>query len=555
MNGAADRIRSSIPRGLGALLVVAFVFYALVFLKGRGIDYWYKAYDTRYYQELAEAFLSGRLDLPRQVPPEILSNPHDFTANAARIYDARMFDLSLYEGRVYLYFGAVPAALFYAPFRLLIGRGLPDAAAVTFFSFGSVLFTTYLLCLLRKAYFPSAPGWMALASAAALAFANGTPFLIRDSRVYEVAISSGVFFATASAACWLSAVVDRDFSWRRMALGSLLLGLAVGCRPIYVWMAAALLPWMAVLALRASAGRPAREESLRALVLPLVFMAVVLGLYNFLRFGNPLEFGVSYQMNEPNLFGIAKAFAPDKVFHNIHFLFFQEPLVDDAFPFVYLNRHVPFYILTPGNVTFREGQGTVGLLPGIPFLWIAFLAPAVWWACAEDGPSTTPRWRVVVRALCQTVGLYFAVYLLADPRGPFQFRDTAAFSVLLANFKEEVPALIPFLAILFGNVVWDVRCRLRAVAPGRRPPFPWREWGALASAFTAIAAVYFFYMAINVRYTCELAWPAILLTAGIWFYFDALLECEPLCRRAVRVSAVAAAVLSAYFWIVFSYLK
>src|SRR5437867_2654538 len=64
-----------------------------------------------------------------------------------------------------------------------------------------------------------------------LGLANVAPFILRAPYVYEVAIAGGYFFLTGSALFFASAGDGGGASMRRLSLGSLFLGLAVGCRP------------------------------------------------------------------------------------------------------------------------------------------------------------------------------------------------------------------------------------------------------------------------------------------------------------------------------------
>ena len=79
------------------------------------------------YGALAHSLLNGRLDLEKDRPPPWLNWKtlrHRRPANAP---DA-LWDVAYYNGRYYVYFGAVPCLLFQLPFEALTGiRDLPPA--------------------------------------------------------------------------------------------------------------------------------------------------------------------------------------------------------------------------------------------------------------------------------------------------------------------------------------------------------------------------------------------------------------------------------------------
>ena len=79
----------------------------------------------------------------------------------------------------------------------------------------------------------------------------------------------------------------------RLSLGGFFLGLAIGCRPNLL-VAVPLLPLLAWPALRENRDRRARAAL--AVLAPLGLCLLLLGTYNALRFGSPLEFGARYQL-------------------------------------------------------------------------------------------------------------------------------------------------------------------------------------------------------------------------------------------------------------------
>src|SRR5262245_52111027 len=128
-----SRISSIVPPEwirAAVFLAVAFAVgaYYLWAVRATGNRFYWKNELPGYYNHLGRAFAKGQLHLPLEPPQELLNlpNPWDATANAPY----RLHDVALYNGRYYLYHGAGPAIMMFAPWRLLTGYDLPENFAV-----------------------------------------------------------------------------------------------------------------------------------------------------------------------------------------------------------------------------------------------------------------------------------------------------------------------------------------------------------------------------------------------------------------------------------------
>src|SRR6476469_2156726 len=159
------------------LLLVGRYYYWTVMASGNaapwGLDL------PGYYDYLGRAFASGHLNVP--------IDPVQY----------QMHDMALYHGRYYLYHGAAPAVLLFAPYRLATGHDLPEHYAQFAFCFGGFLFSALvLLRILRLARVESGPGTLVLLLLT-LALCTGVPYLLTRVWVYEIAIACG-FCCTAA---------------------------------------------------------------------------------------------------------------------------------------------------------------------------------------------------------------------------------------------------------------------------------------------------------------------------------------------------------------------
>ena len=325
-----------------------------------------------YYNLLSDGFLSGHLHLNVTPDPNLLAlpNPYDPATNLA----FAQHDMSLYDGKYYLYWGPTPALLLFIPFRLLPLGDLPETLAVFLFAFIGFCFSIACLRALAQRFVPGAPRWMLAATAVALAFGNVLPFTLRRVWIYEVAITAG--FCLSFIALYLLITGLRDgVRLGRLAAASLLIGLAVGARPTMIVWALGLVVVTAVLYHR-TPDRRARRQVAGALLGPVVVIGFLLMLYNVLRFGSPVELGQAYQLisiDPATHEGNKLAYVPPGMWYYL----LSRPHLTLGFPFIHLTPLPVSYPFTaPGR--YNDGLEFVGgLLPTAPFTVFALAAPVI----------------------------------------------------------------------------------------------------------------------------------------------------------------------------------
>lgn len=249
-----------------------------------------------YYELLTEAVVHGRTSLSLEPDPRLaqLANPWAGPQGIPRAHDATYFN-----GKYYLYFGVAPVVLALAPWRIGTGTYLTDSAAIlVFIAIGYLLGLRFVLRAARE-------GGVTLSdrAAAGVALALGwgafLHYNLAGAQFYQVPIACA-FACTMAAANALLAAWRREgggaaVAW--LAVGSFFAGAAVGARPNFLFvlpvfgLAGGALAWRRM---RAGA-RSAALRLLAATVAPAALVGVGLAAYNYARFGDPLEFGLSYQ--------------------------------------------------------------------------------------------------------------------------------------------------------------------------------------------------------------------------------------------------------------------
>ena len=306
-----------------------------------------------YYDLLGRAFAAGRLSLPVEPSPQLLAlaNPWDPRQNEPY----RMHDAALFNRKYYLYHGAGPAILLFAPWRLITGRDLPEYYGLFLIVLIGFLFWSGALVRLL--------GWerTTVLAIVALGVGSGAPYLLNRVAVYEIAIAGG-YLCLGAGAFFLCG--------RQLVAAGVFFGLAVACRPhlgLVGLIAGVYLIW------RDRDWRPGAR-----LFAGMIPVGLAIASYNFLRFGNPFEFGVRYLLaGEPEQQRVVWRFA--NLFPGLYYFLICPPSLDPVFPWIRIVRRFPYPNFPFPREYFLES--TVGA---------AFLSPLILFA-----PWSRPIGRVI----------------------------------------------------------------------------------------------------------------------------------------------------------------
>ncbi|MDD6014555.1 MAG: hypothetical protein PUC10_07870 [Clostridiales bacterium] len=233
-----------------ALMLLGYIFIHMLF---GGTLLSYNFWDS--YSLQAMSWLSGRLDMGKNY---------------------EWLELAVYNGKYYLSFPPLPSVVM-LPFVLLFGEKTPSNLVSALYG----IFTAMIAYkILKKA---------GMKRGGAVFFAIA---YVWGSNMLWLSTSGGVWFlAQGLNMLLLTACVY--FAQQKMRVAAYAMAaLAVGCRPFSVCM---FLPLMAYF-YTADKDRPMADRiggQIRSLIIP-VFIALCYMLYNYVRFGNVLEFGHNY---------------------------------------------------------------------------------------------------------------------------------------------------------------------------------------------------------------------------------------------------------------------
>jgi len=191
----------------------------------------------------------------------------------------------------------------------------------------------------------------------ALGLCSPVPFLLNRAAVYELAIAGG-YFAIAGAIFFLSR--------GKMAASGLMFALAVAGRPHLV-----LAGLIALVALAIVEGRK-RPRIVLTFAAAWMLGGACIALYNYERFGNPLEFGFRYQLAGPGQNRVE--LAARNVVPGAYFMLLSRPEIGPVFPWMRMVFRFPFdsaeeHPLPPDYFV----EPSVGALWTTPLLLAAFL--------------------------------------------------------------------------------------------------------------------------------------------------------------------------------------
>ena len=341
--------RLNMREGRQRILVIAIVLINIVATTwaGKAADpqVWRELRDDRDYQEkeyelYAEALLQGHSYLNIR-PPRYLTemrNPYDRTERnelVSKNNEKVLWDAAYYNGRYYVYFGIVPALLSFVPYRLLTGSALPTWRAVL--SMASLLWIVsfYLIYILIRKYFRKTSLGVYLLLAGAFVPAAGVIYLATFPVVYSVPFIYGLVFTVAGLSLWMRGFDVKGNAHRiRMAVGSFLIALTLGCRPTMILTFVLAFPifWEEIKGRRFFWPKADSLMNTAAVILPFIPVGLLQMQFNKARFGSPFDFGADYNLTVTDLtkktFSIAK---------NIPALFqgLAQPLhIQPQFPFI-----------------------------------------------------------------------------------------------------------------------------------------------------------------------------------------------------------------------------
>lgn len=280
-----------------------------------------------YLREMAQAFLSGRVDI--QCPPK-----------------SRCHDLALKDGKYYFYH-ATPAAFVFMPLVKIWGQETPDSLIAAIIGAGNVFLLILLLARVRASVKPDGSRREILAAELraralhedwwfALLWGLGTVqfYISMQGTVWHMAQTLAQSFLL------IAALFIFSQSAQRLVFSGFFFALAAYTRNDTVLGG---LFFLSVILAKAGTRR-AFLRNAAFFSLPFAVLTILGLFYNYARFGNPWEIGISYMQLEVQSGVAARVAAVGKfsllnLGENIYQQLLRPPALTATFPFIQMDPH------------------------------------------------------------------------------------------------------------------------------------------------------------------------------------------------------------------------
>ena len=318
----------------------------------------------RQYDELAQSFMEGKLYI-REEPPSFIAemeNPYD-NYERSRIVRERgvswAWDHAYYNGKYYVYFGALPVLVYYLPYRLVTGVRFHTDMGVLINVFIFILCAFLLIKDIILRWFKNIPFITYLMLSNVLVFSSQLIFALKKPDLYFMPITMAIMLVTAGLDLWMS-----GNKTAKIAFGSLFMALVAACRPQFLAASFLAIPlfWDDVFKQRTMFSKSSVKRTL-AFVLPYVVVAAGVMWYNRARFGSVFDFGANYNLTTNDM--TSRGFKIDRLPLGIFAYFFKLPVTTSVFPYItYENLQTDYQ-----GVTICESMFG-GIFITQPILWL-----------------------------------------------------------------------------------------------------------------------------------------------------------------------------------------
>ena len=254
-------------------------------------------------KELVDAFEHHQVNLLEEPSEDLLKldNPYEYVKRDAEVGSGNfLWDHCFYNGKYYSYYGIGPVLALFLPYHLITGYYFPSGWATLMFSLIGILFLTKIYLAVIEKKFRDLPTNTVTAGLITLQLSSG----VLRPLFYELAIASGFMCVAIGAYLLMTSNIlwDGKISYVRLGFASFFLGYAVLCRPTLAVYCIAALFFFAGGLKKALDGLEKRQKTrtffkyAAVALVPLGIIALGQMVYNYLRFDNPLDFGIQYSL-------------------------------------------------------------------------------------------------------------------------------------------------------------------------------------------------------------------------------------------------------------------
>lgn len=321
------------------LIVMSFVFLTgYINICSKNVE------ENDYYEtDFVDALSNGKVYLEEEPSEKLvdLENPYDTTqrnSNYLQRGKDYIWDVSYYDGKYYSYFGILPALILLVPYHLITGKYILISIAILIFSLLTIWSLKELIENIFERYFKDTPFKIMTFSMLILLFGSQILILNGRPRFYELAVISGLFFATTGINFLLIGIKKNDIKYKYIFLSCLLLSLSVACRPTMLLTSLIALPVYVKIFIKNFKEKKNLVKSIFTICIPYILIGSLLMYYNYMRFNSIFEFGTSYQLTVNDMANLKNRFITIGI--GIVCNLFGIPVFTSSFPFIVTNQNV-----------------------------------------------------------------------------------------------------------------------------------------------------------------------------------------------------------------------
>jgi hypothetical protein len=352
------------------LVVVIGYFYAYLASSGTFEMIWPR---PDYYDRMCEGFRAGHLYIVEQPKAALLAKADPFARENFKEH-LWLWDASLYKGHYYVYWGPVPGLLLLA-WKVLTGYvgHVSDQWSTVCYLTGRLVCGSGLILGLAKYLRSAPPTWLVTLCVAVFGLSAPIPFIVSRPDVYEASLAAGQCFLFAGLWAAFGGVTRERHRTFWFVLASVMWALAFGSRatafvPVPFFIAATVFfVWQ-----RRDRSLTSALKNAMALGIPFACAVAAYGMYNYVRFDSPFEFGTRYQVTLQPFSSHSQYVIP-----NVYSYLFAPLKWSCAFPFVETVKDRPLSTLLYWPAGYRTFEKVSGVLVMGGFLWLQFLL--VYW--------------------------------------------------------------------------------------------------------------------------------------------------------------------------------
>ncbi|MBO4579861.1 MAG: hypothetical protein J5715_06890 [Clostridiales bacterium] len=326
------------------------------------VDY----YDV--YVQTFDAFEKGQLNIDWDPPAELaeLENPYDYSERISAGIDDYLWDRIYFNGKYYSYFGAAPIFTNYYPIYLVTGSVPSCDTVIAINGALASLFLALALLAVIRIYCPNARFLLVILSIVCANALSYIPFLIGWGNMYNVSTISAIMFLCLSLWSGFTATVtDSKAKYFLYLLSGLSLGLCAGSRPTIAIIAAVLIPRFIAVISDKKDKILYRAAKAISFLLPLLAIVSLILCYNYARFGNPLDFGIKYQLTGFDMRYVK--LSPSEIPMSFYYYFLIPPQQTEIFPYFDFSSNIA------GNAeAYHYTILNLGLL-SFPYILLAYI--------------------------------------------------------------------------------------------------------------------------------------------------------------------------------------